>query len=65
MLEAKLWHNKTETKNAKVAKMVEFIKTFDQYPRRFNFLLLCLEVLGEGFLFSWETEKGFVGNYCL
>ena len=37
MLEAKLCHNKTETKNAKVAKMVEFIKTCDQYPRRFKF----------------------------
>ena len=35
MLEAKLWHNKTETKNVKVAKMVEFIS--DQYPRRFDF----------------------------
>ena len=31
MLEAKLWQNKTETKNVKVAKMVEFIKTCDQY----------------------------------
>ena len=37
MLKAELWHNKTETKNVKVAKMVEFIKTCDQYPRRFNF----------------------------
>ena len=37
MLEAKLWHNKTETKNVKVAKMMEFIKTCDQYPRRFHF----------------------------
>ena len=37
MLEAKLWHNKTKTKNVKVPKMVEFIKPCDQYPRRFNF----------------------------
>ena len=37
MLEAKLWYNKAEMKNVKVAKMVEFIKTCDQYPRRFNF----------------------------
>ena len=37
MLEAKLWHNKTETKNVKAANMVEFIKTCDQYPRRFHF----------------------------
>ena len=36
MLEAKLWHTKTETNNAKVARMVEFIKTCDQYPRKFN-----------------------------
>ena len=31
MLEAKLWHIKTETKNVKVAKIC------DQYPRGFNF----------------------------
>ena len=37
MLESKLWHNKTETKNVNVAKMVEFIKTYDEFPRRFNF----------------------------
>ena len=38
MLVTKLWHSKTETKNVKVAKMVELIKTCDQYPpRRFNF----------------------------
>ena len=30
MLEAKSWHNKTETKNLEVAKIVEFIKNFDQ-----------------------------------
>ena len=37
MLESKLWHNKTETKNVNVAKMVEFTKTCDEFPRRFNF----------------------------
>ena len=37
MLETKLWHNKPDNKNIKVAKMVEFIKTCDQYPCRFNF----------------------------
>ena len=37
MLETKLWHNKIDTKNVKVAKMMEFIKTCDQYPHRFNF----------------------------
>ena len=60
MLEAKLWYKKTETKNAKVAKMAEFIKTFDQYPRWFNFLLLmCLEVLGEGFFcFPGRDREG-------
>ena len=31
MTESKLWHNKTEVKNAKAAKMVELIKTCDQY----------------------------------
>ena len=37
MFESKLWHKKTETKNVKVAKMVEFIKTCDQYSSKFNF----------------------------
>ena len=32
-----LWHNKTETKNAKVAKMVKFIKIYTLMPRKFNF----------------------------
>ena len=35
MLKVKLGHNKTEIKNEKVAKMMEFIKTPN--PRRFNF----------------------------
>ena len=39
MLESKLWHNKIETKNVKVAKMVEYIKTYNQYLRKFNFCL--------------------------
>ena len=37
MLQSKLWHKKTGTKNVKVAEMVEFIKTCDQYSRKFNF----------------------------
>ena len=37
MLGSKLKYNRTETKNVKVAKMVEFIKTYDQYPYKFNF----------------------------
>ena len=36
MLEAILWHNITETNNARVVKMVKFIKTCDQYPYRFG-----------------------------
>ena len=31
MLESKLWHSETETKNVKGVKMVGFIKTCDQY----------------------------------
>ena len=31
MLEAKLLHDDTKTKNVKVVMMVEFIKTCDQY----------------------------------
>ena len=34
MLESKLCNNKTEAKNVKVAKTVEFIKTCDQCPRK-------------------------------
>ena len=45
MLETKLWHNKTEIKNVKVAKMMEFIKTCDQYPRRFNFCNLFNSII--------------------
>ena len=38
MLKSRLWHNKTETKKCiKVVKMVEFIKTCNQYPHKFNF----------------------------
>ena len=37
MTESKLWSNKTEIKNVKVAKMVEFLKTCVQYPYKFNF----------------------------
>ena len=37
MFEAKLWYSKTKTENVKVEKMVEFIKTCDQYPRKFHF----------------------------
>ena len=40
MLEVKLWHNKTETKNVKIAKTVEFIKTCDHYLRRFIFFVV-------------------------
>ena len=45
MLEAKLWHNETEIKNVKVAKIVEFIKTCDQYPRRFSFSNFCNSII--------------------
>ena len=53
MLRSKLWYNKTETKNIKVAKMVEFILTSDQYPRKINFsqsfssIILLLFLLGK------------------
>ena len=43
MLESKLRYSKTESRNVEVAKMVEFIKTCDQYPRKFNFDLFNLE----------------------
>ena len=37
MLESKLWHNKTDTKKAKCAKMVGLNKTNCQYPHKFYF----------------------------
>ena len=37
MLESKLWHSKTVTKNVAGAKMVKFTKSCDQYHRKFNF----------------------------
>ena len=69
MLESKLWHKKTETKNVKVAKMVEFIKTYNQYPCKFNFchfissIILplsdewkkCLEEMGHFYFFLGES----------
>ena len=36
MYEARLWYNKKETNNVKVAKMVEFIKTCDQFCGSFG-----------------------------
>ena len=36
MLESKLWHKKKRSKNVKVTKIVEFIKTRDQYPCKFK-----------------------------
>ena len=43
MLESKLRYSKTESRNVEVAKMVEFIKTCDQYPRKFHFDLFNLK----------------------
>ena len=37
MLESNLRHKQTEIKNVKVGKMVEFMKTCDRYPPKFNF----------------------------
>ena len=37
MLESKLWHKKTETKNVKALNMVEFINPCEQYPHKFKF----------------------------
>ena len=47
MIESKLWHNKTEIENEKLAKMVEFIKTCDQIPYKFNFgHFFCSDEMG-------------------
>ena len=54
MLESKLKYNKKKTKKTAMgAKMVEFIKTCDQYPYKFSFcyffssILFLLFCLGE------------------
>ena len=70
MLEAKLWHSKTETNNVKVAKMVNFIKTCDQYPRRFNFVNFCYSIIlpslsaGEKYIFR-KCCSGGMSNFLL
>ena len=49
MIESKLWHNKTEIKNVKVAKMVEFIKTCEKlkkYSREINILRVHRNIKG-------------------
>ena len=62
MLEVKLWHNKTETKNVKLAKMIEFIKTPN--PRRFNFgnffysiILPTADPKMGNFLLPWVNDE--------
>ena len=49
MIESKLWHNKTEIKNVKVAKMVEFIKTCEKlkkYSGKINILRVHRNIKG-------------------
>ena len=55
MTESKLWHNKTEIKNVKLAKMVEFIKTCDQIPHKFNFGHFFSSIISP--LFCWGKNK--------
>ena len=55
MLEFTLWHNKTETKNAKAAKTVEFIKTCDQCSRKINFGHVFTSIILP--FFCWEENK--------
>ena len=65
MLEAKLLHNKTETKTIKVAKMVKFIITCNQYfvnfGNFFNYINLSLLFLLrkkylQKMLFGWNGQ---------
>ena len=49
MIESKLWHNKTEIKNVKVAKIVEFIKTCEKlkkYSGEINILRVRRKIKG-------------------
>ena len=69
MLEA--WRHKTETKNVKVAKMVEFIKTCEQYPRRFNFVHFFNSIILPPFLLGKNRSsenavlEEWVISFCL
>ena len=54
MLESKLWHNKTETKNVKFAKMVKFIKTCEQHA--------CLVILD---IFQLHQPPYFLLGYYI
>ena len=71
MLAAKLWHNKTETKSVKVAKMVEFIKTRDQYPCRFNFGTFFNSIIPHSLLLGKNRSLGnavweeWIVSFCL
>ena len=73
MLEAKLWHNKTEINNVKVAKMVEFIKIGEQYPRRFNFDKFFSSIILSSPTFCWgknrssenAVQEEWVISFCL
>ena len=71
MPEAKLWYNKTETKNVKVAKTVEFIKTCDQYPctlnfgNFFNFIILCTFCWGKNRSSEKAAGEDWVTSFCL
>ena len=71
MLEAKLWHNKTETNNVKVATLVEFIKTFDQYTSTFNFgnffnfIILPAFCWGKNRSSENAVQEEWVVSFCL
>ena len=70
MLKAGLLQNKTETKSVKIAKMVEFIKTCDQCPRRFNFgsffssIILLPPFCWEKYIFRKRCSGG-MDNFLL
>ena len=60
----------TNNVNVKVARMVEFIKTCDQYPRRFNFGNFFNSIIprplsaGEKLIFR-KRCSGVMGNFLL
>ena len=68
MLESKLWHNKTETKIVKAVKMLEFIKTYHHYPRKFNFAYFFSSMILPPFCWGKNFRKyssGEMGNFLL
>ena len=62
---------KTETKTVKFGRMVQFIETYDQCPRKFNFshffssIILCLSARGKIDFIENTARVKWVIFFCL